>query len=134
VLGGAIFSKAKNYKLKWKNNSAAGRGPRSNFHHALYSILERRPCTSIICLHSTTPTKLLMALNLNLPPEDGDGEAIPELNGDVDEEQYLGSNGVQQDHVQGGRNPADAVQGDVLEGGNPEIQDQPEIIEEGKLH
>ncbi|KAK8445773.1 hypothetical protein SEVIR_9G382701v4 [Setaria viridis] len=66
-----------------------------------------------------------MALDLNLPPEEGGREAIPDLNGDVDEAQDPGGDGVQRDHVQGGGNPADGVEGDVREGGNPEIQVQP---------
>jgi hypothetical protein len=110
----------------------------------LSSIVALWPCTSIFCLHSTTPTKLLMAftkllmaLDLNLPPDEGDREDLPNLNGVVDEAPYLGGDGVQQDHLQRGGNPeirgegdiheggnpADGVQGDVL-GGNPVIQGQ----------
>jgi hypothetical protein len=86
-------------------------------------------------------TKLLKALDLNLPPEEGDREVLPDLNGVVDEAPYPGGDGVQQDHIQGGGNPvyggsegdiheggnaADGVQGDVLDGGNQEIQGQPD--------
>ncbi|CAN6288930.1 unnamed protein product [Urochloa humidicola] len=66
-----------------------------------------------------------MALDLNLPPEEGDREAIPDLNGDVVEAQDPGGDGVQQDHVQQRGNPAAGVEGDVHGGGNPEIQVQP---------
>jgi hypothetical protein len=80
-------------------------------------------------------TKLLKALDLNLPPEERDREVLPDLNGVVDEAPYPGGDGVQQDHIQGGGNPvyggsegdiheggnaADGVQGDVLDGGNQE--------------
>jgi hypothetical protein len=106
-----IFFQSQNFTDS--NTKTLHRCPHSNFHWVLYSTMERRPCASIVCLHSTTPTKFLMALDLNLPPEEGDREAIPDLNGDVEEAQDPGGDCAQQDHVQGGGNPAEGVERDV---------------------
>jgi hypothetical protein len=84
-------------------------------------------------MHSTPPTKFLVALDLNLPLEEGDREAIPDLNGDVEEAQDPGGDCAQQDHMQGGGNPADGVERDVDEGGNPAHGVQGDVHEEAML-